>query len=344
MAKKQAKGQSAKPNHTSTMPFISAICIAVGGSLFALIAISYFILQVIIADFGQMEQDKLHKHQAEQIRNHINNFFSQLDYQLNRIIQNSEITAALAAKNQGVIKQKQSEISQYFPHTIAVRILAKGAAAVDQSLDPPMNFQQLDMVRRIEKTGTIAPEAMRYKDQWIINYMHSVKDANQQVLASISSYFDLSTIKQELSGFELTAGRIQIFQSGNQGAGQSFLSYGQQLNSDKESIKLGLAIAHWQLYYYPSDNSAKILFKQLIKPLLGAALLIIVSISGAFVTLRKQQAKLKLRQEAGKIVAKIVQDTGDGAAASSQPTASTKLPNIKVCENTAQEQQHKPLV
>ena len=95
-------------------------------------------------------------------------FFTEKKYVLEGFLSNDRDRRNIIAKQ--VIEKIESNVK----NNVAIRYFAMGEAKVNRSIDPPIRFSDVDMIRNLEKGQEVYPEAYTHNKRWLMTYVTPV--------------------------------------------------------------------------------------------------------------------------------------------------------------------------
>jgi len=143
-----------------------------------------------------------------------------------------------------------------------VRLSPKGLADVDPTGPLPVTYATLDMLNKAARGETVAPEARKTGDRWLIYSAAPVRsDPGQPVSGTLLLAFDPQRVINALPVVEEDAGRVVLSQQFGNGPAQIFLERGQADGGKPQIFDTGYP--GWKLEFTPgpaSKSSSPILF------------------------------------------------------------------------------------
>ena len=245
-----------KPQLTKSFVISATILICVLSAL----AVSYLYSQKIL---NEDRTEQLNQHaqlQAKLLSQNIEKYLSLLDADIRFYIEREYVAEGLASasidKQKLITKQVIDKTSSHVKNVIAVRYFPAGTAKVDRSLEPPMRFSDVDMIRNAEKGDAVKPEAHKHNKKWLMTYVipvlfqSKVKDGTG-VLGVFMVVADIENLRLDLAKNE--HGLVVLTQSFDNSKPVVILSAGHGDLADKKSAKVNGS--YWTLTYTSSEQA-----------------------------------------------------------------------------------------
>ena len=161
------------------------------------------------------------------------------------------LSELLADADTAALVREENRIRETIPNALQVRLIRRGEAKVDRDSEPPFTFASLDLAKRTEAGEPTYPEAIQYKDRWLLSIAAPVKRPAEAASAgTLFIYVEMNAISNSLDG--QIAGGLALLQTFDRSPTSTVLSLG--TTGSAAVVARPLANPYWQINFYP-DNT-----------------------------------------------------------------------------------------
>ena len=161
------------------------------------------------------------------------------------------LSELLADADTAALAREENRIRETIPNALQVRLIRRGEAKVDRDSEPPFTFASLDLAKRTEAGEPTYPEAIQYKDRWLLSIAAPVKRPAEAASAgTLFIYVEMNAISNSLDG--QIAGGLALLQTFDRSPTSTVLSLG--TTGSATAVARPLANPYWQINFYP-DNT-----------------------------------------------------------------------------------------
>ena len=161
------------------------------------------------------------------------------------------LSELLADADTAALAREENRIRETIPNALQVRLIRRGEAKVDRDSEPPFTFASLDLAKRTEAGEPTYPEAIQYKDRWLLSIAAPVKRPAEAASAgTLFIYVEMNAISNSLDG--QIAGGLALLQTFDRSPTSTVLSLG--TTGSAAVVARPLANPYWQINFYP-DNT-----------------------------------------------------------------------------------------
>ncbi|MGN2432652.1 phosphomannomutase/phosphoglucomutase [Pseudomonas syringae] len=162
------------------------------------------------------------------------------------------LVQALQDNNAAALVAAQAGLTQW-SGVAGARLFPKGLADVDQQGALPVSFATLDMLNKAAQGESVAPEARKVGERWLIYSVAPVRaDATRPVAGTLLLAFDMQRLLGSVPALPADAGQIILSQQFGSAPAQVFLQRGQAGDGKPQSFDTGYA--GWKLEFTPGPS------------------------------------------------------------------------------------------
>ena len=253
--KNKAAGENPAPSKSSLSAnrgVFSFMLIPIVALVLAVAASAWWVIDKTIGPVNQRHQAVLVEQVAEQYEAYFNNVLSQHQSLMERLANSREVVDRLVQGDQTGLSATERRIANQVPHGLAVHLFPTGAAETQPNTTPPLGFAGLDMIRRTEQGQSLPWEAHQADGQPYLHAVTAVRDANGNLVGTLSVSQSMDYLQQELAGIDGNQGNVIVRQQFQNGPQQTLLTYGAKNSNDV--ITLRSDNPNWTLTFQPSDE------------------------------------------------------------------------------------------
>lgn len=154
------------------------------------------------------------------------------------------------------------DIKNNIPGAVHVRFINFNDVKLEPNAIPPIRYSQLNMISRVEKRETVAPEAVKINDIWQINFIVAAINADNstQIPGVFIITLSVDVFKKQLTTLTNNYGLITLIQSFDEKSKLPVFDAGQEsiTNSTTSSINnivqsAIIADSPWRIEFKPSE-------------------------------------------------------------------------------------------
>ncbi len=206
------KSSPAKPKKKRSPPRIASI-IGLGIGLILALNLIIFLHSSQIQDVRADNVNRLSKQRAEIMaeaaENYIENVWSEIHY----FTKKPTLAANLVVNSEKGLSETKKLMLASIKNVFAVKFIAKGSAKLDSKARPPIRYTELEMIRSAQKREALLPEAAKYNDRWILNFVAPIPlDANQEPVAVVMVSLELGELERLILDDKVSLGEVVLQQ------------------------------------------------------------------------------------------------------------------------------------
>lgn len=270
------KNGPVKPKKKRNPPRVASI-VGLGIGLILSLNVSIYLHKTQIQDVRVESVNKLAKQRAEIIATGVEKYIADVWSQLNFYTRKPTLAAALVVEDLNSIEATKKSILGNIDSAFAVKFIRKGTAVFDDKVKPPIRFTELEMISSALKRNKTFPEAVKYENRWIINYVAPIPhDSNQEPIAVIILSLELDTLTRAVVTDQVSLGEMVLQQKF--GVNKPVDVFKEGAGSVGSPHTKSIAGSFWQIRFTPSYylfESAKRSSSMVYVTVLLASLLII---------------------------------------------------------------------
>ncbi len=244
------KSGPAKPKKKRSPPRIASI-IGLGLGLIIALNLVIYLHSSQIQDVRADNVNRLSKQRAEIMAQAAENYIESVWSEIHYFTKKPTLAANLVVNSEKALSETKQLMLASIKNAFAVRFISKGSAQLDSESRPPIRFTELEMIRSAQKHEVLLPEAAKYQDRWIINFVAPIPlDANQEPVAVVMVSLELGELERLIIDEQVSLGEVVLQQKF--GANKPIDIF----TSGKGSV--GLPLTHkvkgsyWQIRFTPS--------------------------------------------------------------------------------------------
>ncbi len=244
------KNGPSKPKKKRNPPRIASI-VGIGLGLVVSLNLCIYLHKTQVLDVRVDGVNLLADQRAQILSESAEKYLKDVWSQISFYTRKPTLAAGLVVADEKIIKATKKSILESIDGAFAVHFVKRGQAAFDDSVKPPIRFTELEMIRNAELRKDTPPEAAKYENRWILNFVAPVPyDANQESIASMILSIELEALQQAIVSDKVSLGEIVLQQKFGANKAVDVLKVG--------SGSIGLAStknipdSFWQIRFTPS--------------------------------------------------------------------------------------------
>ena len=193
-----------------------------------------------------------------------------------------ETVAALAKTPQEGLRAIEQRLTRSIDRMRAVRLFRADIARADLSVNPPVKFSAIELVRAAEQGALVHPEVHRHDGKLLIYFAVAVIDPTGRTLGSVLTITDGAYFERAIETLEPGTARVLLRQQFENLPAVAILEVGNR-NATERPITETLAVPTWRAEYFPGDrqfDTLAPLSNTRLLPILG--LVLVAAIGGIF--------------------------------------------------------------
>ena len=314
--KNKAPGDSSaktKSNLSANRGVFSFMLIPVLALAASVGAAAWWVINQTIGPVNQNHQTVLVTQMANQYEAYFNNVLAQHKALMSRLANSEDIITLLSEGDLDTLDEAEQRIVSQVPHGLAVHLFPQGQAVTQPDANPPLGFAGLDMIRRTEQGQTLAWEAHQADGQAYLHAVTAVRNAEGNLVGTLSVSQNLDYLRQELAGIDGSQGNVLVQQQFQGGPRQTLLTYGAK--NSNEVISLRSDNPNWTLTFQPSDELAQSTVFAATSLWSAFGLILLVGLGSLILAANRLQAALR---HDGNLLARHVQKVIGGGQPSTE--------------------------
>lgn len=266
-ARKSKKNANKKQVNTSFYRVNTAIRI----STICTFAIACFIfscvlnLQIYDIKITQVRQGKLEvmsKERAVEAAQHMHQAITNIRADILNLTDQATTQFVLDPSTTDIFLSTATDIKSNIPSAVYVRFINFDDVKLEPNATPPIRYSQLNMISRVEKRETVAPEAVKVNDIWQITFVAAAinTDNSMQVPGVFIITLGVDLFKQELTSLVNKYGSITFIQSFDEKSKHPIFYAGQESIANSTISPINkvvqsaiIADSPWQIEFKPSE-------------------------------------------------------------------------------------------
>ncbi len=206
------KSSPAKPKKKRSPPRIASI-IGLGIGLIIALNLVIYLHSSQIQDVRADNVNRLSKQRAEIMAQAAENYIESIWSEIHYFTKKPTLAANLVVNSEKALDETKQLMLASIKNVFAVRFIPKGSAKLDSKARPPIRFTELEMIRSAQKREALLPEAAKYKDRWIINFVAPIPlDANQEPVAVVMVSLELGELERLIIDDKVSLGEVVLQQ------------------------------------------------------------------------------------------------------------------------------------
>ncbi len=206
------KSGPAKPKKKRSPPRIASI-IGLGVGLIIALNLVIYLHRSQIQDVRADNVNRLSKQRAEIMaeaaEGYIKNTWSDIHY----FTKKPTLAGNLVVNSEKALEATRKLMLSSIKNAFAVRFIPKGSAALDSKAQPPIRFTELEMIRSAQKREALLPEAAKYEDRWILNFVAPIPfDTNQEPVAVVMVSLEIGELERLIVDDKVSLGEVVLQQ------------------------------------------------------------------------------------------------------------------------------------
>lgn len=200
-----------------------------------------------------------------------------------------ELLPALQSNDPVRISTLEKSLTQgHLDGLVDVHLNGNGQAVQDTSRAGPLNYAALDMLHRVESGQTVAPEAYKIGNRWLVYSPIALRSADNTIQGTLLLVVDLQRLLGSLPPMQPDVGQVLISQQFGNSPAQVLLQRGQA--GDAAPMNQPSGNPNWKMSFTPGPT--------LVEPLYSPALLgiaALLALAGGLLGLYLAQGALQRR-------------------------------------------------
>lgn len=296
--KKAAARKSSGKGNKSILSFLTTpmlvVLVAVGLS-------GYLLISTQAIPVNDRHQDAMVRSIASQYEAYVNNVLDQHNALMNQVATSQVVIDLVSQGDPTLLKEAESVIASQIPNGLSVHVFPIRGAREDLSVEPPLTFAGLDMIRRAEQGQNLSVEAHQNNGTAYLQSVKAVRNESGRLVGTVAVAQSLDYLSQQLGGIDGTKGNLLIQQQFDGAPVQTLVTYGAKNNN--AVLTLNSNNPNWTLTYQPADELAfaSVLNTNLLWVIFGV--LAVVCIVPIF--LAAQRLQLTLRHDANNFAREV---------------------------------------
>ncbi|QRY80333.1 phosphomannomutase/phosphoglucomutase [Pseudomonas sp. PDNC002] len=202
---------------------------------------------------------------------------------------NPELLPILQSNDPARIAGIEKALAQgHLDGLVDVHLNANGQAVQDTSRPGPLNYAALDMLHRVESGQSVAPEAYKVGNRWLVYSPTALRAADNTIQGTLLLVVDLQRLLSTLPPLPTDVGQLQLSQQFGNSPAQILLQQGQASGAPAQQLPSGNP--NWKLSFTPGASITEPLYSP---ALLGIAALL--ALAGALLGLYLAQGAMQRR-------------------------------------------------
>ena len=266
-ARKSKKNANKKTVNTSfykvnTIIRISIICTFV---IACFIFSSILNLQIYDMKITQVRQSKLEvmsKERAVEAAQYMKQAITDIRTEILNFTDQATTQFVLDPGKTDIFLSTALDIKNNIPSAAHVRFINFDNVKLEPSAIPPIRYSQLNMISRVEKRETVAPEAVKVDGIWQITFVTAAinADNSMQVPGVFIITLGVDLFKQELTSLVSNYGSITLIQSFEEKSKRPIFNVGQENIANSTASTINKVVqseiitdSPWQIEFKPSE-------------------------------------------------------------------------------------------
>lgn len=155
---------------------------------------------------------------------------------------------------------------------VDVHLNANGQAVQDTQRPGPLNYAALDMLHRVESGQTVAPEAYKVGQRWLVYSATALRAADNSIQGTLLLVVDLQRLLNGLPPMPADVGQLQLAQQFGSSPPQVLLERGQSAGGPAQSLASGNQ--NWKLSFSAGPTLVAPLYSPVLLGLAGLLALV----------------------------------------------------------------------
>ncbi|CDF86968.1 Phosphomannomutase/phosphoglucomutase [Pseudomonas knackmussii B13] len=283
MPKVARSGPGARPELKSLLP-------AFGVSVLGVAAAGALLWGTLFGSAEQTHRQQLAGAWAESQAGSLRQALAQLAADTRAMASNPDLLPALSDPTRS--HALESTLAHgHMDGLLDVYLNANGAATQDANRPGPLNYAALDMLHRVEMGQSVAPEAYRNGQRWLVYSATALRAQDNSVQGTLLLVVDLQRLLNALPPMASDVGQLTLAQKFGNSPAQTLLQRGEA--SDAPALNLSSGNPNWQLSFVPGQSITATLYSP---ALLAIATLLALSggLLGIYLSVGGLQRRLRI--------------------------------------------------
>ncbi|NOY67044.1 MAG: phosphomannomutase/phosphoglucomutase [Gammaproteobacteria bacterium] len=230
--------------------FISATLLIFTGA-----AVVYQQLQGSMTDSLRSNQSSLITSYSQQLEQSMHHYIAVMDLS----VKEPDLVNSIRQNDELAINKRESLLAYMFPSALRIKILDPNFDEPDNSMNPPISYACLDLIRKSRTGSKPGVEAhLLGKPHQHIDIARSIKDHNGDSIGTLLVTLPIQAIKQTLNKINIDSGLLELQQKAK---GKTLVISRRGNTSSKQGeapIIVPVKNTLWQLSFWPGNSSISI--------------------------------------------------------------------------------------
>lgn len=229
--------------------------IGIGVGLIIALNVAIYLHHTQIESAQRKLINKLAKAHAEEVAGKISSYAQQLIEALNKQADRTTLQMALVAETDENLKRASRSVASAFEGVKAVQFFKVGSAELNDKLDPPVRFTELELIRQAEKRNPVSVEAAKLDKTWWLKLVAPVPfDATKPVSSTMLVTLSIDGLINETASKDVSLGRFELIQQVKGSRAVSLYVNGQ--GDAGKTVELAVSNSPWKIKFTPSNAIA----------------------------------------------------------------------------------------
>ncbi len=225
--------------------------IGVGIALIIALNVAIFLHQSQIETAQRKLINRLAAEYAQEIAKRVSDYTNLVTKTVNAQANRTTLAMAIVAGTPSNLEKAESSVAAALDGVVAVQFFNEGALELNDKIDPPIRFTELEMLRNAEKRIATTIEAVKIGNEWQLKQAAPIPfDAAKPVSATMMVTISTEKLKSEAVSGEVSKGRMEFVQQIKGSRAVSIFAVGQ--GDAGKTVEQAVANTPWKIKFTPS--------------------------------------------------------------------------------------------